>query len=182
MTPTALSMGPLYSLGSRQLKWGTTRHFWLWYAICEDISIMWCNGIINGTMHSFDQHNQNQVLGQVMPLPWASHDTNNHQLPMTLMPAPVLALAQNSYITSKQSSQQDKCNGVIEGTNSTIWQETCNCHISQKLICSSNATYKPLCQFIYVHMTQLCQYICLIWTQCNHQCDQEYWYTYISHY
>ena len=34
----------------------------------------------------------------------------------------------------------------------------------------------------YADMRQLCQCIYLILTQCNHQCDYKYWYTYISHY
>ena len=53
----------------------------------------------------------------------------------------------------------------------------------QKQICPSNATYKthmPISSC--VHMTQLCQYIYLIWTKSNQQCDQEHWYTYISNY
>ena len=29
---------------------------------------------------------------------------------------------------------------------------------------------------------QVCQYICLIWTDYNQQCDKEHWHTYISHY
>ena len=32
-----------------------------------------------------------------------------------------------------------------------------------------------------VDAIQLCQYIYLIWTQCNQQCDRKYQYTYISH-
>ena len=31
----------------------------------------------------------------------------------------------------------------------------------------------------YTDMRQLCQYICLIRTQCNQQCHQELWHTYI---
>ena len=46
---------------------------------------------------------------------------------MTLMPAPELAVAQKSYNTSKLSSQQEKCNAVIDSTISIMWQETCCC-------------------------------------------------------
>ena len=31
-------------------------------------------------------------------------------------------------------------------------------------------------------MWQLCQYICLKWTHCSHQCDQKHCHTYILHY
>ena len=50
----------------------------------------------------------------------------------------------------------------------------CTC---QKLICSSNATFKlhmPVSSCAYLR--QLCQYICLIWTHYNQQCDQKHWY------
>ena len=45
------------------------------------------------------------------------------------MPAPVLALEQKSYNTSKESSQHDKCKVVINGTISTMWQEACYFHV-----------------------------------------------------
>ena len=52
-----------------------------------------------------------------------------------------------------------------------------------KLICSSNATYKPHIPISScAHVRHLCQYTCLIWTHCNQQCEQEHWYTYLSHY
>ena len=47
-------------------------------------------------------------------------------------------------------------------------------------ICLSNATYMSITS--YADIRQLCQYICLISTQCNQQCDQKHRYTYISHY
>ena len=54
---------------------------------------------------------------------------------------------------------------------------------NQKVICSSNITYKPHVPISScAHMTQLCQYIYLILTQLNQQCDQEHRYTYMSHY
>ena len=37
-------------------------------------------------------------------------------------------------------------------------------------------------KLIHLHMRQLCQYICLIWTHCNQQCDQECRFTCTSHY
>ena len=37
-------------------------------------------------------------------------------------------------------------------------------------------------QVVHVHMRQLFQYTYLIWIRCNQHCDQEHWYTYISHY
>ena len=52
-----------------------------------------------------------------------------------------------------------------------------------KLICPSNSTYKPHVPITWcAHIWQLCQYICLIRTQCYQQCDQEHRCTYISHY
>ena len=33
-----------------------------------------------------------------------------------------------------------------------------------------------------MHMRQLCQYIYIIWTQCNQECDQEHKYTFTSQY
>ena len=48
-----------------------------------------------------------------------------------------------------------------------------------KLICPLNAIHVPISS---LHMRQLCQYICLIWTHCNPQCEQEHWYICISNY
>ena len=53
-------------------------------------------------------------------------------------------------------------------------------YMYKQQICHSNAIYMPhmpthSCEDI----RQLCQYICLIWTQYNQQCDDKYWYTYI---
>ena len=38
-----------------------------------------------------------------------------------------------SYNTSKQSFQHEKCNVVIHGTISFMWQEKCYCHIPAKM-------------------------------------------------
>ena len=52
-------------------------------------------------------------------------------------------------------------------------------YMYQEQKCHSNATYDiSSCE----DMRQLYQYIYLIWTQCNQQCDQKQWYTYIWHY
>ena len=52
-------------------------------------------------------------------------------------------------------------------------------------ICSSNTyalemPHLPITSC--VAMRQLCRYIHPIWCQCDEQCDQEYWYTFITHY
>ena len=57
---------------------------------------------------------------------------------------------------------------------------TCYCHV-----CASNiyAPQMPHMQIsICADMSQLCQYIGLIAAKCNQQCDQDHWYTHISHY
>ena len=56
-------------------------------------------------------------------------------------------------------------------------------YISWQHICPSDAIYisnMPITSC--AHRRQLCQYIDLILTQCNQLCEQEHWYTYISHY
>ena len=56
------------------------------------------------------------------------------------MQAPVLALAQKSYNPFQQTFQHDISNGV---TTSITREETCLPCMCQKLICPSNAKYKP---------------------------------------
>ena len=47
----------------------------------------------------------------------------------------------------------------------------------------STDTLKATIQYLpCVDMRQLCQYICLIWTHCNLQCDKKHCCTYILHY
>ena len=56
----------------------------------------------------------------------------------------------------------------------------CN-YICAKTNISSNAIDMPHMPIsLNAGMRQLCQYMYLIWTQCNQQCL--HWYTYISHY
>ena len=44
-----------------------------------------------------------------------------------------------------------------------------------------HATYMPHIKIrLYTDIQQWCQYICLIWTQCNQHCDQIHWYIPIS--
>ena len=53
----------------------------------------------------------------------------------------------------------------------------------QKLKCLSDVTYMPhMLISSCLHMRLLCQYVCLPWTHCNQQYQQELWYTYILHY
>ena len=55
--------------------------------------------------------------------------------------------------------------------------------LCQTLLCLSNAKYMAYMQITScVDMRQLCQYICLIKTYCNQQCDKDHWYAYQSHY
>ena len=56
-------------------------------------------------------------------------------------------------------------------------------HMCQHQICPSNATYISQMKISsYAGLRQRCQYIGFIHSQCNQQCDYNYWYTYISHY
>ena len=53
--------------------------------------------------------------------------------------------------------------------------------LCQQQICPSNAKYMPQMKIIsHEDMRQLCQYIYIyiIWTPCNQQCDQKWWYTF----
>ena len=98
---------------------------------------------------------------------------------------PGTSTCSKSHVIPLNNHQHDKCNGVIDGTINIMWQETCYCHVhSKSLICPSNVTYKPYMPITsHTHIRQLCQYICFIWVKCDQwQCDQEHWYTYISHY
>ena len=76
--------------------------------------------------------------------------------------------------------QHEKFNGVIDGTISIMWQEPWYCYIcNKKLICPLNATYKPHVPIgLCVHTRQLWQYMCLILTNHNQQCNQELLFTY----
>ena len=82
------------------------------------------------------------------------------------------------------SSQHDYCNGVIGDTISIMSWETFYC-----LGCTKDL-YTPQMLHAYnsyiqisscAHMRQLCQYICLIWTNFSQQWGQEHWYTNFSH-
>ena len=60
---------------------------------------------------------------------------------------------------------------------------SCNCNAHDKTNMSSNATHKlhmPISQC--PHRTLPCQYICLISTHCNQQCEHELWHIHILHY
>ena len=64
--------------------------------------------------------------------------------------------------------QHNKCNGV---TDDTICIMLLPCRW-QKLLCSSNAIYKPQMPISSCpHMTLLCQYVCLLWTHYDQQCE-----------
>ena len=54
----------------------------------------------------------------------------------------------------------------------------CLCQI---IICANYIPHVPISSCAHVHW-QLCQYMCLIWTECNQQCGVEHWCTNISHY
>ena len=56
----------------------------------------------------------------------------------------------------------------------------CSLSLSPKV--PSSATYKPCMSITSCpHRTHLCQYICLISTHYNQQCEHKLWYTYILH-
>ena len=77
---------------------------------------------------------------------------------------------------------QPLCNiGIQTQYVAYVCQNTTNCniyfmllpHMGHQQICLPNATYTN-----FVHVIQPCQYKCLIWAQCNQQCDLDHWYTY----
>ena len=74
---------------------------------------------------------------------------------------------------------------------SHIYQSTTNCNSCFTHNCQICAKNKCALQMPYMthipissstDIKQLCQYIYLILTQCNQQCDQKHCYTYTSHY
>ena len=60
-----------------------------------------------------------------------------------------------SYNTSRQSSQQEKCNAVIDGTIGIMSQKTC-CHVHLKNVFASQVWYRShMCQYIHVHTSDI---------------------------
>ena len=49
-------------------------------------------------------------------------------------------------------------------------------------ICANNKYVPQMPQICHMCTWDNCQYIYPIWTQCNQQCHNKHWYTYISHY
>ena len=64
----------------------------------------------------------------------------------------------------------------------TIWNSylSCCCYICVDNKYAPPVPHVPISS--YVDITQLCQYIYLIWIQSNQECHHKHWYTYISHY
>ena len=66
-----------------------------------------------------------------------------------------------------------------DDTIRVMWQKTCYCHARVKNKFSLQMLHiGHICQIIHVNMRQVYQYICLIWNDCNQQCDLKHCYTF----
>ena len=89
---------------------------------------------------------------------------------------------------------KDACHTVhmFQGTNTVVYITaqnklqllfTCFCHTcANNKYAPLNATHMPHMPITSrVDIRQICQYIYLIRTHCNQQCEHKHWYTHISH-
>ena len=119
------------AVGSFQ-KRSTQKVMWYHYTLSQPQD---CNGTIAGAADMCQWCWHYVIIG-----------TKSQMTPLNQLPGPLKcnATINNTagiehwhlklYITPKQSSQHAKCNGVINGTISIMWQETCYCHMCQNLI------------------------------------------------
>ena len=133
------SMAPLHSLF--QDDWNEMQHYF--FGCVTSFVLAWAscdaNSVIDGTIASLSSrglktctiHVQYDFL--VMQHHWSNISImwwwHWHQMTLTSTSTGIKSLN-----IPKQSSQQDRCNGVIHGTNSIMWQETCYCHVYAKTI------------------------------------------------
>ena len=98
----------------------------------------------------------------------------------------IFGMTLNTYhyhIVDMTHSHYSKWVYVCQKTTMSNSYLKCYCHVCIKNYMPPNATYMPLMQISScTDMSQISQYICIVWTQSNQQCDQEHWYTFISHY
>ena len=132
------------------------------------------DGIVSGTITFFNIQMIKMSCNLTFLVMWCQWCQDQcHIIPMlsSMVYDTVVSTGTKSHNASKILSQHDKCKSVIDCTISILWQETCYWHACAK---SKIPHMYHIGKLVQVHMRQLCQYICLTWSNCSRQCDLQH--------